>query len=192
MTVSTSSQELPSPWREFLDELDEALSEPVELHCIGGFVSSLLYGLPRPTGDVDYISAIPRNRLEELGRLAGRASKLARKYKIYLQHVAIATMPEDYESRLTEMFPGRFKKLKIFAPDPYDLALSKLERNSPKDQGDVEHLARTIPLSAKLLQERYEREQRPNLMARHSWHDGTLKMWLGAYFPRTDSGERTE
>lgn len=185
MTVSTSSQ-LPSPWREFLDELDEALSEPVELHCIGGFVISLLYGLPRPTGDVDYISAIPRNRLEELEQLAGRASKLARKYKIYLQHVAIATMPEDYESRLTEMFPGRFKKLKIFAPDPYDLALSKLERNSPKDQGDVEHLARTIPLSAKLLQERYEREQRPNLMARQNWHDGTLKMWLGACFPRTD------
>jgi hypothetical protein len=56
MTVS-DSQELPSSWREFLGQLDEALSEPVELHCIGGFVISLLYGLPRPTGDVDYISA---------------------------------------------------------------------------------------------------------------------------------------
>jgi hypothetical protein len=183
---ASTSQELPSPWGEFLDELDEALSEPVELHCIGGFVISLLYGLPRPTGDVDYISAVPRNRIEELERLAGRESKLARKYKVYLQHIAIATMPEDYESRLTEMFYGRFKKLRIFAPDPYDLALSKLERNSPKDQGDVEYLAKTIPLSAELLQERYERELRPNLMARQSWHDGTLKMWLGAYFSRTD------
>jgi hypothetical protein len=191
MTVSTS-QNLPSPWREFLDELDEALSEQVELHCIGGFVISLLYGLPRPTGDVDYISAIPRHRIEELERLAGRESKLARKYKVYLQRVAIATMPEDYESRLAEMFPGRFKKLKLFAPDPYDLALSKLERNSPKDQGDVEYLARTVPLSGELLQERYEQELRPNLMARQSWHDGTLRMWLGAYFPRTDSGERIE
>jgi hypothetical protein len=188
MTASTS-QELPSPWREFLDELDEALTESVELHCIGGFVISLLYGLPRPTGDVDYISAVPRNQIEELERLAGRESKLARKYKVYLQHVTIATMPEDYESRLTEMFSGRFKKLKIFAPDPYDLALSKLERNSPKDQGDVEYLAKTIPLSAGLLQERYERELRPNLMARQSWHDGTLKMWLGAYLAKTDSGE---
>jgi Nucleotidyltransferase of unknown function (DUF6036) len=191
MTVSTS-QELPSPWREFLDELDEALSEHVELHCIGGFVISLLYGFPRPTGDVDYISAIPRHRIEELERLAGRESKLARKYKVYLQHVAIATMPEDYESRLTEMFPGRFKKLKLFAPDPYDLALSKLDRNSPKDQGDVEYLARTVPLSGELLQERYEQELRPNLMARQSWHHGTLRMWLGAYFPRTDLGKRTE
>jgi len=141
---------------------------------------------------VDYISAIPRNRIEELERLAGRESKLARKYKVYLQHVAIATMPEDLESRLTEMFSGRFKKLRIFAPDPYDLALSKLERNSPKDQGDVEYLARTVPLNAQLLQERYERELRPNLMARQSWHDGTLKMWLGAYFSRTDPEEQTK
>jgi hypothetical protein len=191
MPVSTSRHP-PSPWQEFLGELDEVLSEPVELHCIGGFVISLLYGLPRPTGDVDYISAVPWNRIEELQRLAGRESKLARKYKIYLQHVAVATIPEDYESRLTEIFSGRFKRLKIFAPDPYDLALSKLERNSPKDQGDVEYLARTVPLSAELLQERYDRELRPNLMARQSWHDGTLKMWLGAYFPRTDSRERAK
>src|SRR5215469_11381098 len=188
MTIS-ASHELRSPWREFLGELDEALSEPVELHCIGAFVISLLYGLPRPTGDVDYISVVPRNRIEELERLAGRESKLARKYKVYLQHVAIATMPEDCESRLTDMFPGRFEKLKIFAPDPYDLALSKLERNSPKDQGDVAYLARTVPLSAEVLQERYERELRPNLMARQSWHDATLKMWLGAYLAKTDSGE---
>jgi hypothetical protein len=78
-------------------------------------------------------------------------------------------MPEDYESRLTEMFSGLLRNLKIFAPDPYDLALSKLERNNPKDQGDVEYLARTVPLSAELLQERYEQELRPNLMARQTW-----------------------
>jgi hypothetical protein len=40
-----------------------------------------------------------------------------------------------------------------------------------------------------LLQERYERELRPNLIARETWHDGTLKMWLGAYFSRTDSDQ---
>lgn len=101
-------------------------------------------------------------------------------------------MPEDYESRLEEMFPRRFRKLKLFAPDPYDLVLSKLERNSPKDQSDVEYLVKTVPLSAGLLQERYEREVQPNLMARQSWHDGTLEMWLEAYFPRTDSGHRTD
>jgi hypothetical protein len=80
------------------------------------------------------------------------------------------------------MFPGRLKKPKIFAPDAYDLVLSKLERNSPKDQGDVEYLAKTVPLDPKILRDRYEKELRPNLMARESWHDGTLEMRTGSYF----------
>jgi len=89
---------------------------------------------------------------------------------------SVATMPEDYESRLKGMFPGRFKKLKILAADPYDLVLSKLERNSPKVQGDVEYLAKTVPLDPKILRDRYEKE------LRSSWHDGTLEMWIGSYF----------
>ena len=172
----------PLPWSVFLDELDQVLSEPIALHCIGGFVVSLLYGLPRPTGDIDYIAAIPRHRLQQLEELAGRGSKLEAKYKVHLQHVTVAAMPEDYEARVKEMFPRRFKKLRLLAPDAYDLVLSKLERNSPKDQGDVEYLAKTVPLDPNVLQERYVRELRPNLMARQTWHDGTLKMWIGAYF----------
>jgi hypothetical protein len=175
-------QDPPSPWGAFFYELDAALSEPVALHCIGGFVICMLYGLARPTGDVDYTAAIPPYRIDELEQLAGRESTLASKYKVYLQHVTVATMPENYQSRLTEMFHGRFQKLTIFAPDPYDLALSKLERNSPKDQADVEYLATAVPLDPHLLQERYHQELRPNLMARKSWHDGTLKMWIGSYF----------
>jgi Nucleotidyltransferase of unknown function (DUF6036) len=78
------------------------------------------------------------------------------------------------------MFPGRLKKLKIFAPDAYDLVLSKLERISPKDQGDVEYLAKAVPLDPKILRDRYEKELHPNLMARESWHDGTeLRMVQG-------------
>lgn len=111
-----SEHELPIPWGPFLDELDEAISEPIALYCIGGFVVSLLYGLRRPTGDVDYIAVIPRYRMDELEQVAGPGSNLESKYKIHLQHVAVATMPEDYESRLREMFPGRFKKLKTLRP----------------------------------------------------------------------------
>ena len=51
--------------------------------------------------------------------------------------------------------------------------MSKRERNSPKDQGDVEYLARTVPLDPKTLRDRYEKELRPNLMASKTWHDGT-------------------
>src|SRR6266481_1496530 len=61
-----SRHDPPLRWSAFLDELDQALSEPIALHCIGGFVVSLLYGLPRPTGDIDYIAAIPRTCLERL------------------------------------------------------------------------------------------------------------------------------
>ncbi len=156
------------PWSTFLGELDEALSEAVALHCIGGFVISLLYGLPRPTGDVDYIAVIPRYRIAELEKIAGRGSKLEAKYKVHVQHVTVAALPENYEDRLKDMFPKRFKKLTILAPDPYDLVLSKLERNSPKDQGDVEYLVKTVPLDPKVLRDRYDQELRPNLMARQS------------------------
>jgi Nucleotidyltransferase of unknown function (DUF6036) len=104
--------------------------------------------------------------MEELEQLAGRGSLLESKYKVHLQHVAATTMTANYESRLKEMFPGRFKKLNLLAPDPYDLILSKLERNSPKDHGDVEYLAKVVRLEPNLLQDRYDRELRPNLMAR--------------------------
>ncbi len=133
-------------------------------------------------GLVDYVAAVSRYRIEELERLAGKGSKLPAKHKVHLQHVTVATMPEDYESRLIEMFPGRFKKLKLLAPDPYDLVLSKLERNSPKDQGDVEYLARTVLLDTKILRDRYEKELRPNLLPRETWHDDTLEMCIGSYF----------
>ena len=174
---------LSSVWAAFLDEVDRSLPEPVELHCIGGFVVSQLYGFPRPTGGVDYVTAIPHDRVADLEELAGRGSNLEKRFRIHLQHVTVVTMPEDYESRLVNIFPGRFTKLSLRAPDPYDLVLSKLERNSPKDQEDVEYLATTIPLNGEILRDRYQRELRPNLIARHSWHDQTLSRWIERYFP---------
>jgi hypothetical protein len=69
------SEQLPSPWKEFLAELDDLLSEPLELHCIGGFVLTFFYGLPRTTGDIDYYTAIPANL--NLAEMAGEGSTLA-------------------------------------------------------------------------------------------------------------------
>jgi hypothetical protein len=54
---SKSNGPLPSPWKEFLSEIDSMLKEPLELHCIGGFVICYFYGLPRTTGDIDYYCA---------------------------------------------------------------------------------------------------------------------------------------
>jgi hypothetical protein len=127
---------------------------------MGGFVVTQLYGLSRATSDLDVLLIAPREQrapLLELGVLGGT---LHRKHKIYLDYVAVAKVPENYEDRLTEMFPGAYQHLRICALDPYDLALSKLERNIQRDRDDVKHLANSIPLDLKTLKERYEKELR--------------------------------
>jgi hypothetical protein len=177
-----TAPDLSSPWSEFLGELDAALREPVSLHCIGGFVVSVCYGLPRPTGDIDYYTAIPSAfNLEEI---AGRGSPLAKKYKVSLQRVTVTDLPEEYETRLTEIFLNRFKKLRFFAPDPYDLILSKLCRNSPKDRDDAAYLFHKLELKAQILRERYQREFRPNL-ALPEREDLTLKLWIDIFQSET-------
>jgi hypothetical protein len=44
------------------------------MHCIGGFVFTYFYGLPRTTGDIDYYAAIPANL--NLDEVAGQGSPL--------------------------------------------------------------------------------------------------------------------
>ncbi len=88
----------------------------------------------------------------DLNPLAGINSPLHRKHRVYLQLVTVLeAFPEDYEERLTEMFPGAFSNLRLFALDPYDLALTKLGRNSQRDREDVLHLARVVPLDVATL-----------------------------------------
>lgn len=156
---------LPSPWAEFFAGLDRLLTEEIRLHCIGGFVVSIYYGLARPTADVDYFSVQPHHCANHLDALAGAGSALAQKHKVHLQHVTVNNMPEDYADRIVEMYAGCFKKLRLFAPEAYDLILSKMERNSPKDRDDVEYLAKTLHLDPKVLEERYKKELRPYLAA---------------------------
>ena len=169
------SHPLPSPWKQFLAELDEKLTERVALHCIGGFVVCFFYGLERNTADIDYHMAIPASL--DLEAIAGEGSPLAKKYKIWIHRVTVTNMPEDYETRLTEMFPGQFKNLHLFAPDPYDFILSKLERNSTKDRDDADYLFKTRHLDSQRLRERYEKELRPYLVNENR-HDLTLKLWI--------------
>ena len=112
----------------------------------------------------------------ELGKQDG---PLHKKYKIYLDHVSVAHVPEDYEERLTEIFPKVFKYLRLMALDAYDLALSKLERNIQRDRDDVMHLARTVPFDLEVLQERYQKELRWQL-GNPKREDLTLRLWIEA------------
>ncbi len=112
--------------------------------------------------------------------MAGEGSALAQKCKIRLHHVGVTNLPEDYTARLTEMFPGMFKNLHLYAPDPYDFILSKLERNSEKDRDDVDYIFKTQNLNTQAVRERYEKELRPNL-SKETWHDNTLKLWIDIF-----------
>jgi hypothetical protein len=178
---SDQTEKLAARWTAFLKETDELLDAPVELHCLGGFVLAALHGLPRPTGDVDYIAAIPQGAFAILERTAGRGSGLNRKHGLYFQHVTVADVPEDYETRLTELLPGHFSKLRLLALDVHDIVLAKLVRNSPVDLEDAKFLAGAGRLDEAVLKERYEKELRPNL-ANEARHDLTLKLWLEACF----------
>jgi hypothetical protein len=102
---------------------------------------------------------------------------LSKKHHIYLDRVGIAVIPENYDSRLVEMFPGAYEHLRLMALDPYDLALSKLERNSQKDRDDVSFLAGRVPLDLAVLELRYQTELRWQL-ARPEREDLTLNLWL--------------
>ena|SRR5579863_4333184 len=168
---------IPEPWRSFLAELDREAAEETRLDCMGGFVVTQLYGFARETADLDVLQIAPgeqRGRLFEIGKQGGALHK---RYKVYLDHVGVAKVPEDYEDRLTEMYPGVHERLRICALDPYDLALSKLERNIQRDRDDVKHLARTIPLDVEKLKERYEKELRWQLGIPER-EDLTLKLWI--------------
>jgi hypothetical protein len=111
MPDDKEARRLASPWKEFLTELDGMLDEPLELHCIGGFVFTYFYGLPRTTGDIDYYTAIPVNL--NLDEVAGQGSPLHTKHGVWLHRVAVANLPEDYATRLTDMAPGGFNYLRL-------------------------------------------------------------------------------
>lgn len=170
---------IPEPWRSFLNELDRIADSTVRLDCIGGFVVTMLYGLKRPTADVDVLEIAPRATAEAFSAVAMLGGPLFQKYGVYLDRVTVAQPPYEYESRLHEMFPGAFQHLRLMALDPYDLALTKLERNVERDRSDVRYLARTVPFSLDRLRERYHQELRPYL-GNPKREDLTLQLWIEA------------
>jgi hypothetical protein len=168
---------IPEPWHSFFAELDHT-TEEVCLHCFGGFVVTLIYGLARPTADVDTLSIVPLQQQTALLERGGKGSPLHQKHGVYLDVVTVACPPADYEVRLTEIFPGTYQRLRLFALDPYDLALTKLSRNIERDREDVKYLARTIPFDLEILRNRYQTQARPYILGDLNQHDLTLTLWI--------------
>jgi len=74
------------------------------------------------------------------------------------------------------MFPGAYARLRLYAFEAHDLALSKLTRNSERDRDDVKYLAETGYVDLEVLQQRYEKELRPYLVNVER-HDLTMRLW---------------
>jgi len=173
-------KQVPDPWLSFLRDVDRALTTPVEVHCLGGFVLSVLWGLPRVTGDLDVVDVRPQTACAELMHIAGADSTLATKYRLHFHQVTVAEYPESYEQRLTEITPGRLHLLRLKAFEIHDLVLAKLSRNSPRDRADVEFLAKQGALDRRLLLERFEAELRPHLLV-ESRDAQTLELWVDEF-----------
>jgi hypothetical protein len=108
----------PKPWRSFLEELDQQATEEIRLDCMGGFVVTILYGFSRETSDLDVLLIAPREQGKPLLELAAQDGSLHKKYKVYLDHVGVAKVPENYEERLTEMFAGKVQAPSDLRPGP--------------------------------------------------------------------------
>lgn len=173
--MATQTLSLPKPWPDFLGELDAQLSRTVTLHCLGGFVLTALHSIPRYTADLDYVDVMPRVAATELENVAGKESALCKKYRLFLQNVAIADLPEEYESRLQELNLN-LEKLKLRALDPYDLLLAKVTRNSPKDQEDAKYLIAKMKLEFKTFDDRWKTEMATRV-ANRKRHDLTMELW---------------
>ncbi|MEQ1935690.1 MAG: DUF6036 family nucleotidyltransferase [Fimbriimonadaceae bacterium] len=159
------------------------IEEPIAIHCFGGFVLIHVYGVARTTNDIGYIGLIPRPMQSKLTELAGEGSALHRRHGVHLDAVGVATSPERYQERLVPLCSGAWKNIELYALEAHDLALSKLERNLERDRDDIQRLARGGYLNPQTLQARYWSELRPYLLAREEWHDQTLEMWIGSFWP---------
>jgi hypothetical protein len=140
---------------------------------VGGFAVTVQYGLPRSTADVDVLSIEPSDQVEAILSIGGERRRLHNKHGVYIQVMgSLVTLPEDSLERAVKLFRGRYERLRLFGLDPYDLALSKLERNAQRDRDDVKYLFKTVPLDLDILKRRYRTEQRPYL-ADEAKHDLT-------------------
>jgi hypothetical protein len=61
------------------------------------------------------------------------------------------------------LFEGDYSRLKLYALEPHDLALTKLGRDWPVDRADIRLLARAGLITSDFLTQRYRDEMRSYL-----------------------------
>jgi hypothetical protein len=173
------------PWLGFIRDVDQALGRSISVHCLGGFVLTACWDLPRATADVDFLKVVPSKATSELLDIAGEGSALANKHKIHFHEVTVADYPENYASRVADISPEGLTRLRLLALDVHDLVLAKIGRNSPRDRWDAKFLAEKGVLDPWVLRTRFETELRPYVLD-ESRDRLTLDLWLEEFFPEQD------
>lgn len=99
--------------------LDQKLIQDTELHCIGGFVLAEYYELVRATADVDVLESAGTDKAT-IARLGGRGSPLHKRYRVYIDIVTVADVPDDYDTRLVTMNIEGLKRLSLRVFERHD------------------------------------------------------------------------
>ena len=130
-----------------------------------------------------YLSVIPRQSADRIALLAGKGSDLHRKHHVYIDRVGFANYPCDYQKRLVRVFP-LWSNVRLWALEPHDLALTKLDRSNDRDIRDVIFLTQAELMDRGVLIARFETELEPYLVGpTPTWHRTTLDMWIDACWP---------
>ena len=180
MATKPHAEAPAEPWRSFLADLDDLLDQPVDCHCAGGFAISQYFGFARETADLDVLSIVPLPMRATITVVAGLGSALHKKHRVFIDLVSVANFPDAYESRVQRAWPI-WSKLRLWIPEPHDLALTKLERSNERDIRDVMFLAQAGLINRDTLIARFETEMEPYLTGpTPTWHRTTLNMWIEA------------
>jgi hypothetical protein len=123
--------------REFLTTLAERHTEPASLFLLGGS-ALLMLGSGRFTLDIDYVG--DDRHLDGFQRTI---KQVADEFHIEVEPVPIDEfVPVTEGARDRSLFVGQFGTIRVFAFDPYTIAISKLDRGFEADIEDIVFLIR--------------------------------------------------
>jgi hypothetical protein len=149
-----------------MNDLRRALGDIVSLfermnlsYAVMGGIAVRVYGIPRPTYDIDFTLAVPRERLPELYAAIGRAGYTVPeeyaggwvdqvagmplvKFRLYLQGRGVDIDLFLAESAFQEQLLARRRRetldgLSVWLVSPEDLVLLKLLAARPRDLADI-------------------------------------------------------
>jgi hypothetical protein len=144
-----------------LNALDAALTEAapgrhLDLYHLGRSALVLHYNLDRVTKDMDIL--MMRTPLETRAvELFGKGTENAARLGLYLETVPQGLPPATqwFCGRCTRV-PGNWRVLRLWRPEPHDLAATKLKSYRPRDREDLTFLCDRKLLDAAKLRESLE------------------------------------